>query len=163
MIKFNDMDNVLNSLSEGAFLVSGEGKPNVMTIAWGAVGFMWFKNIIMIPVRKSRYTKEFIDKTGEFTVSIPYGGKFNDALRFCGSKSGRDTDKFAGAKITPVKAKEINSYVIEGCDMYYECRVLYKTTLEKDKLPSEEKDCYATNDMHTMYFAEILASYQKTV
>lgn len=158
MSNYKDLDNAMNSWSKGAFLVSGGEKHNVMTVAWGAVGMMWFKDIIVIPVRKSRFTKEFIDKTGYFTLSIPYN-KLGEELKYCGSKSGREVDKFNGAGLKALKAKFIDSYIVEGCDMYYECKVLYKTTLDKDKLMSEETECYANNDMHTLYFAEIIGSY----
>lgn len=158
---YNDLDNAVNSLNKGAFLVSGDEKPNVMTIAWGAVGFMWFKHILIIPVRKTRYTKEFIDKTGCFTVCIPYGDKMKDALNYCGSKSGRDVDKFYDAGLTAIKAREVNSYIVDGCDMYYECKVLYKSVVDRDSLLMEEAECYANNDMHTLYFAEVIASYKK--
>ena len=159
MSDFKDLDMAVNSLGNGAFLVSGDERINVMTIGWGAIGIMWFKPIFMLPVRQTRYTKEFIDKTGTFTVSIPYNGKFDEALRVCGSKSGRDVDKFSEAGIKAIPAKAVDSYVIEGCDKYYECRVLYKTTLDKDQLGQEEAECYAGNDMHTLYFAEIVKEY----
>lgn len=159
MINFKDLDNSVNSLAKGAFLVSGDEKPNVMTIAWGGVGIMWFKPVFIVPVRQSRYTKEHIDKTGCFTVSVPFGSKMKDAVSFCGSKSGRDVDKFSETGLKPVKAKEVNSYVIEGCDKYYECRVLYKMPIDRDSLLHDEAMHYLTNDMHTLYIGEIVSTY----
>jgi flavin reductase (DIM6/NTAB) family NADH-FMN oxidoreductase RutF len=159
MSDFKDLDNMVNSLGNGAFLVSGDESCNVMTIGWGTIGILWFKPVFMLPVRQSRYTKEFVDKSGVFTVSIPYGGKLDEALRICGSTSGRDVDKFHAADIKAVRAKAVDTYVIEGCDHYLECRVLYKTVVDKDKLGQEEAECYADNDMHTLYFAEIVKEY----
>lgn len=161
MNKFIESDNVMNVIPKGAFLVSGDEEINVMTIGWGMVGVMWFKPVFVLPVRQSRYTKNLIDKTGYFTISVPYGDNMKSAIAFCGSKSGRDVDKFQGASIKPKKAKEINSYVVDECDMYYECKVLYKTTLEKDNLLQEEAAHYINNDMHTLYYAEIITSYKK--
>lgn len=160
MDKFFDLDNSMNALSKGAFLVSGDDKPNVMTIAWGMIGVMWFKKVMMVPVRETRFTKEFIDKTGTFTVCVPYGDA-SEALKICGSKSGRDVDKFELTGMKPAKAKSVNSHIIEGCNMYYECKVLYKSTLNKEDLLPNEAKCYENNNMHTMYFAEIVDSYTK--
>ena len=159
MKDFTDLDNVVNSLSNGAFLVSGNEKPNVMTVAWGEIGVMWFTPVLIIPVRQSRYTKEFIDKTGVFTLSVPFGNSMDDALKYCGTHSGRDEDKIANAGLTLFPAKHINSHIVEGANMYYECRVLYKSVIDKERLQQEEAECYVTNDMHTVYIAEIISSY----
>ena len=37
-------------------------KANALTASWCGLGFLWGKNVAFIFIRKSRYTKEFIDK-----------------------------------------------------------------------------------------------------
>lgn len=60
-------------LSKGAFLTTTvDGVINTMTIAWGSLGFMWGKPIFTAMVRPSRFTYELLEKSGEFTVSIPF-------------------------------------------------------------------------------------------
>ena len=142
-------------LTKGAFVTSGE-RPNVMTASWGMIGVMWGKKVVMLPVRQSRYTKEFIDKTGEFTLSIPYG-TMQSELTFCGTKSGRDIDKFDALKLEKIKAQKVNTYLVGGCDAYLECKVLTSYTLKKEDLPdSVNASAYKLGDYHTMYIAEIL-------
>ena len=76
----------------------------------------------MVPVRKSRYTHGLIEKSGEFTVSVPLNKDLKDALMFCGTKSGRDYDKFKECNLTPIPGKEIDTPVIGECQLHYECK-----------------------------------------
>ena len=86
---------------EGALLTVGdETKFNTMTIGWGALGFIWERNIVTVLVRPTRYTHEFIEKFGNFTVSF-YRSEHHKALSIMGSRSGRDTDKVALAGLNP--------------------------------------------------------------
>lgn len=36
---------------------------NMMTVNWGGLGVIWFKDVCTVYVRESRYTKEFMDKS----------------------------------------------------------------------------------------------------
>jgi len=160
MIKFSNSDEILNNmLNKGAFLVAGSDPKNVMTISWGFIGVMWYKPVMIVPVRTSRWTKQFIDGTGEFTVSVPVD-KMQKELTFCGTKSGRDTDKFKETGLVPKPAKKVKSSVVGGCDRYYECKVVCKLPLTSDMLPEEiKKAAYGNNDYHTLYIGEIFAEY----
>ena len=44
---------------------------NTMTVSWGGVGVLWGKNVVFIFIRDSRYTKEFLDNGGLFSLSFP--------------------------------------------------------------------------------------------
>lgn len=88
-----------------------------MTIGWGALGNIWGKPVFTVMVRHSRYTHELIEAHNEFTVSFPLTAAFSKALGLCGSKSGRDMDKFAAAEITPAEGQTVKVPVIKapGC------------------------------------------------
>ena len=45
-------------------------KVNTMTVSWGGVGIMWGKPVAFIFIRPQRYTKQFIDKEEELTLSF---------------------------------------------------------------------------------------------
>ena len=70
-IQFNNIDAVLKQLAgSGAFLTTGKGNnSNVMTVGWGFVGVMWYRRVVIVPVRESRYTKRLLDENKEFCVS----------------------------------------------------------------------------------------------
>ena len=150
----------LEILSKGAFLTTAaDGQTNTMTIAWGSIGFMWNKPVFTVLVRPSRHTFQLIERSAEFTVSIPLGD-MQQALTLCGTKSGRDMDKIAAAGLTLSPGKEVATPVIGGCGLYYECKVLYKQTMTPVELaPETNKQCYANGDYHTFYFGEIVAAY----
>lgn len=160
MTEFLNSDEILNNFTtHGCLVVSGE-KPNLMTASWGFIGVMWNKKVAIVPIRNTRYTKEFVDKTGEFTMSIPYGKDMSGALKYCGTKSGRDTDKIKDLNLKMVKAKKVNTYVVEGCGKYFECKVLCCLPLNAVNCPDEIKNAYyGDGNFHNFYFAEIVEEY----
>jgi flavin reductase (DIM6/NTAB) family NADH-FMN oxidoreductase RutF len=130
-----------------------------MTIAWGNIGFIWGKPIFTVLVRPSRYTYQFIEKSGEFTVSIPLKD-MQKALGICGSKSGRDIDKFAVAELSVLPAQKINTPIISGCGLHFECKILYKQEMNPTHLDADvNQKSYTNGDYHTLYFGEIVSCY----
>ena len=148
-------------LAQGSFLtVKSEDEVNTMTIGWGSIGYIWGKPVLMVMVRESRYTYELIENTDEFTVSIPFDGKMKEELSFCGSKSGRDYDKFAECDLITVAGTEVDTPVIKGCDLHYECKIKFKQVMDEDMLEAGYKDkWYSNGNYHTLYYGEIVASY----
>ena len=147
---------------KGVFLTVKKGdKVNTMTIGWGSLSQYWGQEVFIAPIRHSRYTFELLKDNDEFTVSIPLNGQFDDALKICGSKSGRDGNKIELASLSLKASKEIATPVIDGCDIYYECKILSYTDLKKEALDKETQEkWYANNDMHRLYFAKIVAVYK---
>ncbi|MHC1750213.1 MAG: flavin reductase family protein [Cellulosilyticaceae bacterium] len=154
---------VLEALPKGAFLNVSDGTiENTMTIAWGNIGFMWRKPVITIMVRYSRYTYELLEKSDCFTLSIPLKANLKDALKYCGSVSGRDHDKWQGAGLTKVKAHLVNAPLVDECDLHYECKIIGKMPLVENALESDINSAfYANGDYHVLYYGEILGTYVK--
>jgi len=151
-----------SSLSDGgAFLNVKNGEElNTMTIGWATVGISWSIPVMLVLVRKSRYTYQLIEKAEDFTVSVPLGDKMKDELLFCGTESGRDYDKFAECNLEVEAAQKVNTPIIKGCDLHYECRIKYKQAMKEERVVTEElRDCYPGGDYHTLYFGKIVASY----
>ena len=46
------------------------GRVNTMTASWGGVGVLWNKPVATIYLRPTRYTKEIIDQTDTFSLSV---------------------------------------------------------------------------------------------
>ena len=156
-------DQLLQQLPTGAFLtVSHQDKINTMTIGWGSLGFIWNKPIIMVAVRKSRHSYEFIENTGVFTVSIPLDAELKKELAGAGSTSGRDIDKFAVYNLSTKAGIKVPVPIIEQCDLFYEGRVVYKQAMDPEHLDESIKAAYyKLGDYHVLYYGEILASYLK--
>lgn len=161
-IKYTELSkDMLEQLQKGAFLTVKEGeRVNTMTIAWGSVGFMWNKPVFTAMVRYSRHTFDLIDKAQDFTVSFPLKGQLKNALAFCGSKSGRDVDKFKECSLKLTPGKKVSTPIIEDCDLHIECKIVYKQPMDEKQLIKEIKDRqYPKGDYHVLYFGEIVDVY----
>ena len=156
-------DQLLQQLSSGAFLtVSDQDKVNTMTIAWGTVGFIWNKPVIMVAVRKSRHTYRFIESTDSFTVSVPLNTDLKKTLMGTGTKSGRDIDKFKAFKLNAKPGIKVPVPIIEQCDLFYEAQTIYKQDMNPEHLDdSIDTEFYRNGDYHVLVFGEIIASYLK--
>lgn len=158
---FENSSETLNIFSKkGAFLTSGK-TPNTMTVGWGAVGYMWKKEVLFIPVRSTRYTKKILDECNEFTVSVPNSTALSEELAYCGKVSGRDEDKFKKANLEKVKAKKLDTYTVGGCDFYYECKVIAKVEIKEEDMIPELLGNYPVKNFHTLYIGEIVDKYGK--
>jgi flavin reductase (DIM6/NTAB) family NADH-FMN oxidoreductase RutF len=150
----------LEALSNPGLLlvsVNPQGRPNVMTIGWGSLGIFWRRPIFIAPVRHSRYTYGCIEHTGDFTVNV-LPRELARLAQFCGSRSGRDCDKFAEAHLTAAAALRVKSPVIEECVLHYECRVVHSNDLMPKAMDKGMLDSlYASGDYHRFFFGEILA------
>lgn len=164
MSKFKvDTTEALENLClSGAFLTAGDlNNKNTMTISWGSIGYMWRKPVFMALVRESRYTNEFLESGNTFTVSIPYGDNLKEALKVCGTKSGRDINKEEVSGIKFINSKAVETPVIEGCNKYYECKILYKSKMDLNNFDKDLLDTFYNdkNVEHILYFGEIVEEY----
>lgn len=159
----NASKDFLEQLKKGAFLTVKDGdKVNTMTIGWGSIGYVWNRPVVMVMVRRSRFTHGLIEKSGNFTLSLPLKGQMKDALAVCGTKSGRDMDKVKECGLILNEGKYVNSPVIDGCDLFIECRIVYKQPMEDQFLSHQIKDkSYSNGDYHDLYYGEIAGVYMK--
>ena len=136
-----------------------EGDFNTMTVSWGALGFIWNTPAITAYVRHSRYTHEFIEKNGCFTLSVLRDG-YKTQLNRLGSESGRDIDKMKDSGLTPV--------FVDGCPAFEEarlvfvCKKVFSNEIHEDGFVVKETldKFYPSRDLHTMYIGEIMACYK---
>jgi len=162
-VKFDKfVEETLSKMTDPGLLLVGsnkDGKLNVMAISWGFVGVLWRKPVFLVAVRPSRFTHEFIEDTGEFTVNVP-DESMEKAVSYCGKVSGRKHDKFKKCRLTIIKGKRVKSPVIKECKIHYECKVVHKLKIKRNLIPADVKESfYPRGDYHTLYFGEILAVY----
>ncbi len=148
----------------GAFIVAVDpnGKPNPMTIGWGQVGVVWGRPVFTALIRASRYTNECLRSSGTFTINVPRPGGLRDELVFCGTKSGRDLDKSAGCGLTLGPGGAVETPIVEGCGLHYECRIIARTQQERSDFASDDvlDQYYASGDHHLIVLGEIVAAYR---
>jgi len=144
--------------THGLLLASydGAGKANAMTIGWGSLGVIWGLPIWIVLVRPSRYTYQCVEHSGCFTVNVPTEA-MGMICATCGSRSGRDTDKFADCKITEVRSQRVLAPIIEECPISYECQVIHSNDVLPKKLADELlSGPYVNGDFHRVYYGKIL-------
>lgn len=148
-------ENLVKLISEDWALVSAGDKDNwnTMTISWGAVGELWGKDVVFAFIRPQRYTKEFMEKSDYFTVSF-FDEKYKDALKICGSKSGRDCDKIGMAGLTAA-CDEDAVYPAEA-RLVIKCRKIAVQKLDNAGFLDESIESnYHSGDYHIVYIGEI--------
>lgn len=147
---------------EGGFLTVKSGDiVNSMTISWGSIGQFWNKLVFMVLVRPTRYTYNLLEAEDNFTVSVPFGSKMSEALKICGTKSGRDTDKEKLAGLKYIPSRVVETPVVGNCDMHYECKIVYKHAEDPSLILAPEIEELYNNDYHMIYFGEIVACYEE--
>ena len=144
----------------GCFIVAGVDEPNIMTIGWGTAGIMWGKQVYMTAVRVSRYTRELLNTTKEFTICVPKDSMKKE-LAFAGSKSGRDLNKAKELGLTFEASEKVAVPRLAGMEAVYEGKVVYETLMTGENLdPQIIKGAYPEGDYHILYFGEIVACHQ---
>lgn len=161
---FDNMPLFADSLKgRGAFLVTGKGRPNPMTIGWATLGVIWGKPILTVLVRPSRYSFELINSHNEFAVCVPAPSTLESALAFCGSRSGRAFDKFAECGMTREKGIKIEVDHIAECSLLYECSIVHRNEVIAPNLDSGIiSRYYGGGDLHYIYYGEVLGAYINT-
>ena len=96
-------------------------KPNVLTIAWTGI-VNSDPAMTYISVRKEWFSHSLIEQSGEFVINLTTAALIR-ATDLCGVKSGRDTDKFALARLTPEPASVLSCPMIAESPLSLECRV----------------------------------------
>ncbi len=151
----------MTRIKQGAFLTVKSGESlNTMTIGWATVGYVWRKPIMMVAVRLSRHTFGIIETAEDFTVTIPSSDMTKEVM-FCGTKSGRDCDKFKDCHLQISDSRKVTTPIIKVPGIHYECKIVYKSAMDPTCLNQEyDTELYPEKDYHTLYFGEIVDCYQ---
>ena len=158
--------HIMKNIGNGILLTTAlDDQVNTMTIGWGQIGVVWSKPVFAVLVRESRYTKEFLDKTGEFTVNVPLAKADKEIIALCGTKSGRDMNKLEALGLTKVAGQTVAVPGIAQLPLTLECKVIYKQEQDPKAI---DKSCFDRfyapgthneGDYHTVYFGEITKAY----
>lgn len=155
-ISTDDIDfNFINGFQKKYCLVSAtaEGKSNTLTVAWAQVGHLWNRPVCTAYIRPSRYTKEFMDKSGRFTVAF-FDGHADDLI-YLGRHSGRDEDKLAKTSLHLVDVDGDPAY--EEAKLVLVCKTIYTQQLDLDGCIDETiiSNHYANGDVSIAYVGQI--------
>ncbi|MFH1085352.1 MAG: flavin reductase family protein [Chloroflexota bacterium] len=114
------------------------GRPNAMTAAWGGLCCSR-PPCLCVALRAATYTYGNIVAEKCFTVSIPSSDHVREA-DYLGLASGRETDKFAAAGLTPVPSQVVHAPYVGEFPFVLECKLLHTIEI----------------GLHTQFIGEIL-------
>lgn len=161
---FQYAQTILETMPKGLLVTTKVGENvNTMTIGWGTLGIEWGKQIFVAYIRDSRYTRELLDKAGEFTVNIPLGDVPKDILALCGTKSGRDINKIQSLGLTLEDSEIVSAPGIRELPLTLECKVLFRNVQDESCLPEAIQNRYYSainaKDYHIVYYGHIVNAY----
>ena len=157
---------IMEAIDTGILMTTAaEGEKDTMVIGWGHIGVIWGRPVFVAYVRESRHTKSLVDKNGEFTINAPLAPIDKNIIAVCGTKSGRDIDKFAELGLETEEGMTVSVPGIRQLPLTVECKVIYRQDQDSSLLHPDVVERYYKpgtrneGDYHTMYFGEITAAY----
>ena len=154
-------DNPFKLIGKDWMLITA-GTPglfNTMTASWGGLGVLWERKVAFCFIRPTRYTYEFVERSDTFTLSF-FAEHHRKALSFCGSHSGRDSDKIKAAGLTPLNEDEFVYF--DEARLVLACRKIYFQDISPDRfLDQSINEMYPQKDYHRMYVGEIVKCLHK--
>lgn len=115
-----------------------DGKPNIMTAAWGGIASSK-PPYLSVSLREATLSYHNIKQSEAFTVNIP-SEKYLKEADFVGMVSGREHDKFKETGLTPEKSQLVNAPIVREFPYALECKLVKQVDL----------------GLHTMFIGEIV-------
>ena len=121
-----------------------EGRDNIITLDW-AMPVSFAPPLVAISVAPKRFSHDMIKGSKEFVLAIPTP-QMQEAVLYCGTHSGKDTDKFKGSGLTKAKASKVKAPLIKEAGANIECRLF--SSLEAGD--------------HTIFIGEVLETHKES-
>ena len=119
-------------------------KANLITLAY--VGKVCMTPpIIAIGIRESRYSFHLLEEHEEFVINYPSKDQIRE-MDYCGTRSGKDVNKWKELNLTQEKASIVEVPMIAEFPWNMECKVIRKLKLGS----------------HTSFFGEVVAIHSDT-
>ncbi len=154
--------NIIKMLSEDWMLITAgnNDKFNMMTASWGGIGFLYQKPVAFCFINPARYTYQLMENNDTYTLTF-YTEAYREALKYCGSKSGKDVDKVKGSGLTPITTPT-GSKAFSQAWLVIECRKMVSQSLTPESIADKSiKGEWAGKQMHKMFIGEIINVWVK--
>ncbi len=130
-----------------------ESGANAMTASWGGLGILWNKPVATVYVRPQRHTYKLTENADRFSLCV-LSEEDRAALKLCGTKSGRDTDKLKECSLSCTDIDGVK--VIEQSRLVLICKKAYADMLKKECfIDTDHIKHYPIDDFHRVYILEI--------
>jgi len=98
-----------------------QGKDNIMTLDWHTP-LSFEPMMYAVAIGKTRFSAEMVRKSGVFAVNF-MPAEFEKEILFCGTKTGKNIDKFKETGLEKEEAETIDCPRIRQALAYMECKV----------------------------------------
>ncbi len=155
---FEITDNTFFAFDKAWALITSPDKTkasgaNAMTASWGGLGILWNKPVATVYIRPQRYSYPLVNDSERISLCF-FDEEHRDALKLCGTKSGRDMDKLAECNMTT--SSVLDTPVINEARMVLVCKKLYADDIKEEKfIDPSPLACYPKQDYHRFYLCEI--------
>lgn len=147
--------NIIKLLNDWTLITSGNDIANPMTASWGGLGQLWEQSVAFCFINPTRYSISTMDEGEVYTISF-YTEAYKDALKYCGSKSGRNEDKIKGSGLTPLKMPSGATAFSEAW-MIIECKKILAQPISADAVIDKNiAKRWSKDGYHKMYVGQIL-------
>ncbi len=153
--------NIYKMLSENWMLITAGNDTdfNMMTASWGGLGNFLDKPVAFCFINPTRHTIKYMKDNDTYTLSF-YTETYRDALNYCGSHSGKDTDKVAGSGLTPITTAN-GSKAFSEAWMIIECKKLVTQQLATETVYNSGAKNKWDKEYPQMFIGEIINVWVK--
>lgn len=154
--------NIIKMLNNDWMLITAgnDSKFNMMTASWGGIGVLWGKPVAICFINPARYTYQIMESDSTYTLSF-YTEAYRDALKYCGSNSGKNVDKVQGSGLTPITLPS-GAKAFSEAWMILECKKMLGQQITADSVFDQKaKGDWSKSQFHKVYIGEILNVWVK--
>ena len=154
-----EVENTIKLIGKDWMLITARDgeKVNAMTASWGALGELWHKPVAIGFVRPQRHTFGLTENEERVTLAF-LDEEYRDALKLCGTKSGRDMDKLAASGLTSFDCEGVPA--ISESKLILVVRKLYADYLKEECFVDQNVLVnYPNKDYHRVYVWEIQKAF----
>lgn len=136
-------------------------KCNTMTASWGGLGYLWNRPVSFIFVRPQRYTWQFTERQGYYSLCFLDPAQYRQQQTYLGTASGRDEDKIAKAGLTLAWQDGVPYF--EQARLVLICKKLYRDDLKEGCFTDPEalNASYPQRDFHRVYVGQIVKALKQ--
>ena len=155
-----ELGNAMEMIGKQWMLITAKdeqnGRVNAMTASWGCMGVLWNKPVCVLFIRPQRHTCPLVEQSDRCSLAFLDESR-REALRICGTESGRDGDKLARAGLSSAEADGV-PYIREA-QTVITVKKLYVDTLKEESFLDPDLLKHYQKDYHRVFVCEIEKAY----
>lgn len=152
--------NAVKLISDAFIITAGNDELfNPMAGGWGGLGNLFNRPVAYCFIDPARYTYGIMQKNDVYTLTF-YTPAYQEAIQYVGTHSGRDGDKVAGSKLTPITTPGGGKAFAEAW-LVIECRKIATQLLTPSSVTDAAVKAQYPNKQTELFVGEITGVWMK--